>query len=80
MLGPFGNRIFAALFIATTVSNFGTWIQDVGRAWLMTELTPSATLVALVQGAAMAATVLLVLPALVVGGWTSHCGSSCLLV
>lgn len=65
-LSPLSNRVFAALFIATTVSNFGTWIQDVGRAWLMTDLTPSATLVALVQGASMAATVLLVLPAGVV--------------
>ncbi|MFQ6550364.1 MFS transporter [Aestuariibius sp. 2305UL40-4] len=63
---PLRNRLFAALFIATSVSNLGTWMQDVGRAWLMTELTPSATLVALVQGAAMAAMVLLVLPAGVV--------------
>ncbi|MFQ6548589.1 MFS transporter [Aestuariibius sp. 2305UL40-4] len=62
-LAPLRNRLFAALFIATTVSNFGTWVQDVGRAWLMTELTPSATLVALVQSAAMAAMALLVLPA-----------------
>ncbi len=62
-LAPLRNRLFLALFIATTVSNFGTWVQDVGRAWLMTELTPSATLVALVQSAAMAAMALLVLPA-----------------
>lgn len=41
-------------------------MQEVGRAWLMTELTPVPLLVALVQSAAMAALVLLMLPAGVV--------------
>ncbi|MBV9768405.1 MAG: MFS transporter [Bryobacterales bacterium] len=33
------------------MSNIGTWMQNVGAAWLMTELAPSALLVALVQTA-----------------------------
>jgi len=33
------------------VSNIGTWMQNVGAAWLMTQLAPSALMVALVQTA-----------------------------
>ena len=32
-------------------SNIGTWMQNVGAAWLMTSLAPSPTMVALVQAA-----------------------------
>jgi Transmembrane secretion effector len=39
---------FRWLWIASIVSNIGTWMQNVGAAWLMTELAPSALLVALV--------------------------------
>jgi MFS family permease len=42
---------FRWLWIASVVSNVGTWMQNVGAAWLMTELAPSALLVALVQTA-----------------------------
>jgi MFS family permease len=42
---------FRWLWIANVVSNVGTWMQNVGAAWLMTELAPSALLVALVQTA-----------------------------
>jgi MFS family permease len=40
------------LWIAAFASNVGTWMQNVAAAWLMTSLTSSATLVALVQTAA----------------------------
>lgn len=46
---PFGHVAFAVLWIATVASNIGTWMQDVGAAWLMTELAPSPLLVASVQ-------------------------------
>ncbi len=39
------------LWAASIVSNVGTWMQNVGGAWLMTELTPSPVLVALMQTA-----------------------------
>jgi MFS family permease len=60
---PLKLRVFRGLFVATTVSNVGSWMQDVGRAWLMTELTPSPLYVALVQTSAMAAMLLFSLPA-----------------
>jgi Transmembrane secretion effector len=37
------------MWIASLLSNFGTLIQGVGAAWLMTSLAPSADMVALVQ-------------------------------
>src|SRR6266851_5212687 len=38
---PLRESVFRALWIATVVSNIGTWMQDVGESWLMTSLTPS---------------------------------------
>ncbi|WP_410218080.1 MFS transporter [Paracoccus sp. (in: a-proteobacteria)] len=46
---PFGYRDFRLLWGATLISNFGGLVQAVGAAWLMTQLTDSATLIALVQ-------------------------------
>lgn len=48
-LAPFRVRIFAAIWIATLVSTFGSLIQAVGASWLMTSIAPSADMVALVQ-------------------------------
>jgi MFS family permease len=46
---PLRRAIFRALWIASVASSVGTWMQDVGAAWLMTSLTPSPFLVTLVQ-------------------------------
>jgi MFS family permease len=54
---------FRWLWIASIVSNIGTWMQNVGAAWLMTELAPSALLVALVQTATNLPVFLLGVPA-----------------
>src|SRR3989441_8031511 len=61
--GPFRVSLFRALWIATVVSNIGSWMQDVGEAWSMTSLTPSPVLVALVEPAGSLPVVLLALPA-----------------
>jgi MFS family permease len=45
------------------MANIGTWMRDVGLGWTMTELSPSATLVAAVQASAALPVVLLALPA-----------------
>jgi predicted MFS family arabinose efflux permease/quinol monooxygenase YgiN len=60
---PLRESVFRALWIATVVSNIGTWMQDVGEAWLMTSLTPSPVLVALVETAGSLPVVLVALPA-----------------
>lgn len=49
---PFRYPIFRAIWIANLFSNLGSTLQGVGAAWLMTELTPSHQLVALVQASA----------------------------
>ncbi len=60
---PFKNPVFRALWIATVVSNVGTWMQSVGAAWFMTSLSKSPVLVALVQVATTLPMFLLSLPA-----------------
>jgi MFS family permease/quinol monooxygenase YgiN len=60
---PLRESVFRAIWIATVVSNIGTWMQDVGEAWLMTSLTTSPVLVALVETAGNLPVVLLALPA-----------------
>jgi hypothetical protein len=51
---PLSNSVFRAVWIASVVSNTGTWIQDLGAAWLMTSLVPSPLMLALVQAASTA--------------------------
>lgn len=49
---PFRYPVFRAIWTANLFSNLGATLQSVGAAWLMTELTPSHQLVALVQASA----------------------------
>src|SRR5438876_9840568 len=48
---PLQRAVFRSVWIALVASNIGTWMQSVGGAWLMTSLTPSPLLVALMQTA-----------------------------
>ncbi|MBD3775181.1 MAG: MFS transporter, partial [Rhodobacteraceae bacterium] len=48
-LGPFRSRAYREIWSANLTSNLGSMIQSVAAAWLMTELTTSHLLVALVQ-------------------------------
>ncbi|WP_144186802.1 MFS transporter [Elioraea rosea] len=60
---PLRQRVFAVLWAATVIGNLGTWMRDVGSGWLMVTLSPSATVVALVQAATSLPIFLLALPA-----------------
>src|ERR1700675_4097649 len=60
---PLSNALFRSLWIATIVSNIGTWMQDVGAGWLMTSLSASPSMVALVEAADSFPVMLLALPA-----------------
>ena len=60
---PFGHTAFTVLWVATVVSNIGTWMHDVGAGWLMTNLSPSPLMVALVQTATTLPIFLFALPA-----------------
>jgi len=60
---PLRHALFRNLWIATIVSNVGTWMQDVGAGWLMTSLSSSPSMVALVEAADGIPLMLLALPA-----------------
>ncbi|MHB9880417.1 MFS transporter [Pacificimonas sp. ICDLI1SI03] len=60
-LAPFKHRIFLKIWLANTVSNVGGHIQTVAAAWLMTSLTSSADLIALVHTASTLPVLLLAL-------------------
>ena len=62
-LDPLRSRAFLVLWIATVVSNVGTWMQNAAAGWLMTGLTQDAFIVSMVQVATMLPVVLLGLPA-----------------
>ncbi len=62
-LAPLRQPLFRALWIAAFASNIGTWIQDVGAAWLMTSLSASPVMVALVRTASAFPMFLFALPA-----------------
>src|SRR4051812_8657637 len=60
---PFGHKVFTVLWVATVVSNIGTWMQNAAAGWLMTGLNPDPLIVALVQVATTLPMFLLGLPA-----------------
>jgi MFS family permease len=60
---PLHNALFRSIWIATIASNVGTWMQDVGAGWLMTSLSSSPSMVALVESADSLPMMLLALPA-----------------
>lgn len=62
-MAPLRVPVYRALWIAALASNVGTWMQDVGAAWLMTTLAPSPGMVALVRAASSLPMFLLALPA-----------------
>jgi MFS family permease len=46
---PFRHGTYAMLWVATVVSNIGTWMYSAASGWLMTDLNPSPLIVSLVQ-------------------------------
>lgn len=64
MWSPLRQQVFRSLWVASAISSVGTWMHDVGAAWLMTTLAPnSPILVALMQAASSLPFFLLALPA-----------------
>ena len=60
---PFSITAFRNIWIATLVSNIGSGMQEMGGGWLMTELTTSPVMVALVQTAFSIPAFFLAIPA-----------------
>ncbi|HSJ97403.1 MAG TPA: MFS transporter, partial [Myxococcota bacterium] len=60
---PLRRAVFRSLWIAGLASNVGTWMQNVGAAWLMTSLAPTPFWVSMVQAASSLPFFLLAIPA-----------------
>src|SRR5215510_7394463 len=60
---PLRRPVFRDRLIASVISNTGSWMQDTAGTWLMTALTTSPLLIALMQTAATLPVLLFGLPA-----------------
>ncbi len=60
---PLGEPLFRSLWIASVISYTGTWMQNVGAGWEMTQMTMNPLMVGLVQAAATLPVFLVILPA-----------------
>jgi MFS family permease len=63
MAGPFRYPAFTVIWVATVVSNTGTWMYNAASGWLMTSLAPNPLTVSLVQVATSLPMFLFALPA-----------------
>ena len=59
---PLKNRVFTMLWLAWMTSNICMWMNDVAASWMMTDLSASPTLIALIQTASNLPVFLLGLP------------------
>ncbi len=60
---PLAQPLFRSLWIASVISYTGTWMQNVGAGWLMTQMTMNPLMVGLVQAAGALPVFLVILPA-----------------
>jgi MFS family permease len=60
---PLSQPLFRSLWIASVISYTGTWMQNVGAGWLMTQMTMNPLMVGLVQAAGALPVFLVILPA-----------------
>src|SRR3954471_5573717 len=62
-LSAFQHRTFTVVWIATVVSNIGSWMYSAASGWLMTGLNPDPVMVSMVQVATSLPMFLFALPA-----------------
>jgi MFS family permease len=60
---PLAITVFRVLWLAQLGSNIGTWMQTVGAQWFLVDSAAGATVIALVQTASLAPSMLFSLPA-----------------
>ena len=60
---PLSYPLFRGLWICTLIANFGAWMHSVAAVWLMTTLTSSTLMIALVQTATTLPMFLFAIPA-----------------
>jgi MFS family permease len=60
---PLGEPLFRSLWVASVISYVGTWMQNVGAGWEMTQMTTNPLMIGLVQAAGALPVFLVILPA-----------------
>ncbi|MDM4017950.1 MFS transporter [Roseiconus lacunae] len=60
---PLKQPVYRSFWIASLVSNLGTWMHEIGAGWLMTDLDASPQMVSAVRTAMATPIVLLAIPA-----------------
>jgi MFS family permease len=60
---PLAEPLFRSLWIASVISYIGTWMQNVGAGWEMTQMTTNPLMIGLVQAAGSLPVFLVILPA-----------------
>jgi MFS family permease len=60
---PLGEPLFRSLWLASVLSYTGTWMQNVGAGWLMTQMTMNPLMIGMVQTASALPVFLVILPA-----------------
>src|SRR5258706_10588229 len=60
---PLQEPLLRSLWVAAVISYTGTWMQNVGAGWLMTQISTSPLMVSLVQAGAAVPVFFVVLPA-----------------
>ncbi|MEO1614638.1 MAG: MFS transporter [Planctomycetota bacterium] len=60
---PLANPVYRSFWIASFVSNLGSWMHEIGAGWLMTELDASPQMVSAVRTAMSLPIVMLAIPA-----------------
>ena len=60
---PLRNPTFRNFWIASLISNLGTWIHEIGAGWLMTSLDPDPAMVSAVRVAMSVPIMILAIPA-----------------
>jgi MFS family permease len=63
LTGPLRNRIFFGLWIASVASHVGTWMSETGTTLVMTDMTSSPLVIALVAASTSLALLLFSVPA-----------------
>jgi len=72
LIAPFQSPLFRVMFIAMTISNIGTWMNEIGTTWLMATMPTSDLYIALIQTAISLPFLFLAYPAGTIADLVDH--------
>ena len=72
LTAPFQSPLFRVMWLTMTISNIGTWMNEIGSTWLMASMPTSAMYIALIQTAISLPFLFLAYPAGTLADLVSH--------